>query len=237
MSEFGKKKEFSLKTNCKTHFYIFFFSYKLTSHETQATLQSQEVAIQYHNLKKLHNRSFLRLSLKSASLIHFFLFNSQAIFPQCQPLPRCLLCVCVSGLPCVIPTASPLPACLFSFFTIILSDFTVPGKEPLDRLISVTSLVRPILSYHTLFCHSSVTYYRTRPHPGPSHFQVAPPSYLSKVFTFFHLPWASLQPDLCCQSPHGILYNYSQDLDFQPWPLTVYLCRPHHYIFLLSEFN
>ena len=149
------------------------------------------------------------------------------------------LCLCIWTILC--NSYSFTTTCLFSFYTIILSDFTVTGKEPLDRLISwvtdlsVTSLVCPILSYHTLFCHNSVTY-RTRPHPGPLHFQVAPPSYLAKVFTFFHLPWASLQADLCGQSPHGILYNYSQDLDFQPWPLTVYLCRPHHYIFLLSEF-
>lgn len=164
---------------------------------------------QYHNSKKFCNRSFL--SLKSVSLINFFLFRSQVIFPQCQPSSP-YLCIWT-----ILRNSLNFPVVfLFSFFTITLCDFTVPGKEPLDVLITDLSQwpLLPVPFCHTIYC--SVI---TLSHLGHDHildltlgrWTVAPPSSLAKVFTSFHLLWVPLQPDLCCQSPQGSLYNCSQE--------------------------
>lgn len=146
---------------------------------------------QYHSLKKLCNRSFF--SWKYVSLIHFFLFNCPVISPVLAPSP-CPLCVCVSGPSYVISRPHHRSCWFHSSWRGAVRPLDLMGHWP----VTVTSsLVRPTLSCHTLFCHNSVTY-RTWPHLGPWHFEdgclLHPP--FAKAFTVFCLLWALVQTDL-----------------------------------------
>ena len=158
----------------------------------------------------------LQLSNKSANL--FPTIFSVSVFLDC---------------PCVIPTVSPPPAfSLLSPLSSVISQFLARshqtswshGRWPVSDLSCLPPSVIPYTVPFQL-CHTqdmttpwTFTLWTFTLWRQP----VAPPSYLTNIFTCFHLPWAPLQPDPCCQSPQGFLHSCSQDPDLQPWPLTVH---------------
>lgn len=129
-------------------------------------------------------------------------------------------------------------AFLFSFFTIIPSNSTVSGEEPLDFVTS--SLVCLILLYNTLLCHGSVTY-RTPPHLGPWHFGDSQLLYPPCCQGLYLLPFAlgSFRAWCLLLVTSGI----AVPLLARPWLSAVathcplHLYRPHHYIFMLADFS
>lgn len=175
----------------------------------------------------------LQLSSKSASTLFPTIF-SVSVFLDC---------------PCVIHPVSP-PA--FSLLSPLSSVISVSGKESSDLLISWWLTCQwPLLSApsvipHTVpfqLCHRQGCH----DHPGPSHswtftlYEDSPSG--STLLSYQHLyllPFA-LGPSptrSLLQSPQGFLHSCSQSLTCSHGHYCpLYLCRSHHYIFLLSELN